>query len=87
MHRYMYHKNELPAIFHEYFDENETVHDYNTRQKRDLHFYTVNSELGKKCIKHKGSRLWNQLPVNLKNIYSKTLFKKKLKELFLQSLK
>ena len=73
MHRYMYHKNELPAIFHEYFDENKTVHDYNTRQKRDLHFYTVNSELGKKCIKHKGSRLWNRLPVNLKNIYDITL--------------
>ena len=37
----MYHINELPAVFHEYFDENETVHDYNTRQKRDLHFYTI----------------------------------------------
>jgi len=45
----------------------------------------VNSEQGKKCIKHKGSKIWNLLPINLKkNIYLKSLFKKKLKELFLQ---
>jgi len=30
--------------------------------------------------------LWNLPPINLKNIHSKSLFKKKLKELFLQSL-
>jgi len=39
-----------------------------------------------KCIKHKRSKLGNLLPTNLKNIHSKSLFKKKLKKLFLQSL-
>jgi len=46
----------------------------------------VNSEVGK-CIRHKKRQsLWNLPPINLKNIHPKSLFKKKLKELFLQSL-
>jgi len=36
-------QNEFPVIFHGYFDENETVYEYDTRQKCDLHFYAVNS--------------------------------------------
>ena len=44
------------------------------------HSLTVNSEVGKRSIKHKGSKLWNVLPVNLKNIYEKVLFEKQLKE-------
>jgi len=66
--------------------KNESVHNYNTRRKCDFHLYNVNSEVGKKCIRHKGSKLWNLLPTNLKNIYSKSLFQRKLKELFLPSL-
>jgi len=66
--------------------KNESVHNYNTRQKCHFHFYGVNSEVEKKCIRHEGSKLWNLLPTNLKNIYSKSLFQRKLKKLYLPSL-
>jgi len=54
-------------IFHKYFDENEYFHSYNTRQNA---IFTCAMWIlkFKKCIKHKGSKLWNLLPTNSKNI-------------------
>ena len=83
MHCYIYNRNKLPVVFHKYFEENESVHFYNTRQKHDFHTHIVHSETGKKSIKYKGSKLWNALPTNMKNISSKHLFKKKAKDYLL----
>jgi len=49
-------------------DENKLIHQYNTRQKDDFHTYTVQSEIGKRAIKFKRSKLWNNLPANIKEI-------------------
>ena len=45
---------------------NKTIHDHDTRQKQDFHTYSVHSESGKRAIKHKGGKLWNNLPDDLK---------------------
>jgi len=66
MHRYVYHRNELPAIFSIYFEEKKfihqsviMIHDVNTNN-----FYThcVHTEFGRRSIKYKGCKLWNNLP-------------------------
>jgi len=59
---------------------------YNTRQKDDFHIDMINSEIGKRSIKYKGSKLWNDLPAELKEIQSLQSFKCKLKNHLLQSL-
>jgi len=43
-------------------------HCYNTRQNDHFHIYTVLSDLGKKSVKYKGSKLWNALPSDVKDI-------------------
>jgi len=58
MHKYVYHRHWLPPVFSAYFDENKLIHLRNTRQKDDLHTYTVQSEIGKRSIKFIGSKLW-----------------------------
>ena len=62
---HVYHRSQLPPVFSAYFDENKLIH--HTRQKDDFHIYNVQSEIGKRAIKFKGSILWNNVPTNNRN--------------------
>jgi len=75
IHKYVYNKDKLPSVFSNYFEENSLFHCYNTRQKDYFHTYTVLSDLGKKSVKYKGSRLWSALPSDVKDIKSLQTFK------------
>ena len=70
MHRYVHHRNELPVIFSTYFEEKQCIHHHNTRHKHDFHTGThlVHTEFGKRSIKYKGCKVWNNLPVDIKAI-------------------
>ena len=72
--------------FHLFLEENKVIHKYNTRQKDDFHIDAIKLEIGKRSIKYKGSKLWNDLPAELKQIQSLQSFKYKLKNYSLQSL-
>jgi len=69
-------------MYHNYFTENYKIHDYNTRNKNNLHFSSVNLYYGSKALSFKGCNLWNQLPEDIKNIKNTTRFKRKLRELY-----
>jgi len=56
MHNYVHHRSTLPVIFSTYFEENKVIHKCNTRQKDDFHIDVINSEIGKRSIKYKGSK-------------------------------
>ena len=86
MHKYVYNRNELPPAFAEYFEENTLVHHHDTRQKNDFHVVNVRTETGKRSIKYKGCNLWNNLPVEIKNIKSPLIFRSKLKYYLRQSI-
>jgi len=75
----------LPPAFSAYFDENKLIHQYNTWQKDDFHTCTIQSEIRKRSIKFKDSTLWNNLPIDIKEIQS-SFFKFKLKDYLLQLL-
>ena len=57
-------------FFSTYFEENNLLHCHDTPQKNDFHTYAVQSEIGKKTIRYKGSKLWNNLSDDLKNTIS-----------------
>jgi len=61
------------------------LHTYNTRTKEGLHIDFIRSFLGQKCIKYKGSVLWNLLPDELRNIESTRSFRNKLKQFCIDS--
>ena len=71
-----------PCCFHDFFLFSSSVHQYSTRQasQGDLYLYRMNSlRCGLSSIPYLGAKLWNTLPVDLRNAPSKVSFKKQLK--------
>jgi len=83
VHKYVYYRHLLPAVFVNYFHENQTVYSHNTRNRTNLHLYGVKSMIGKKCIKFKGAALWNDIPTSIKSIASFNKFEQILKNYLL----
>ena len=78
-----------PSCFHDFFLFSSSVHQYSTRQasQGDLYMFRKNSlQYGLKSIRYLGAKLWNMLPVELRNAPSKISFKAKLKVYLLNSV-
>ena len=73
----------MPSIFASYFTQNTFVHHYNTREKDSLHLNNPHTDFGKRLVKFKGSRLWNNLPDSVKTLHSIPAFKNSLKNYLL----
>jgi len=86
IHNYVHHINKLPAVFSTYFEVDKVLHCHDTRQKNDFHVHAVQFEIGKKIIRNKGTKLWNDLSDDIKQITSPLLFKFRLKCYMLQLL-
>ena len=70
------------SCFHNFFLFSSSVHQYYTRQAShgDSYISRINSlQYGLKSIRYLGAKLWNSLPVELRNAPSKISFKKQLK--------
>jgi len=83
VHKFIHHPHKLPSIFSTYFSKNYMFHNYSIRSQDSLYSEYFRSSLGLRCIKYKGSILWNTLPDDLKCISSIGSFKKNLQELFI----
>jgi len=73
----------LPYIFHDYFTH---VRDTNRRSHRNANNLLVpyfRTEFARKTTKCLAARLWNMLPINLRQVSTIELFKKSLKEYIL----
>ena len=70
----------LTSTFVCYFVLNAEVHDYNTRASTDLHVLRPRSTFGQRCIRYKGSILWDRLPARLKLPPFIPVFKRKIKK-------
>jgi len=81
-HKFTYNKKLLLKTYHNYFTKNYKIHDYDTRNKNNLHLSTVNLCFGSRAITFKGCNLWNQLSEYVKHVQNITSFKNKLKKLF-----
>jgi len=73
----------MPSIFVSYFTQNTFVHHYNTTEKDSLHLDNPHADFGKRLVKFKGSRLWNNLPDSVKTLNSIPAFKNSLKNYLL----
>jgi hypothetical protein len=62
---------------------NANVHSYNTRRKMDIHIKSHRTNLYKNSIINMGSKIYNNLPDNIKQIDSYKVFKKKVKSFLL----
>ena len=66
-----------------FFIFHEEIHDYNTRNKSNMHIYYSKNSAGLRTIRHKAAVLRNELPVSLQEINSLSVFKNKLKQYLL----
>ena len=67
-----------PSCFDDFFLLNSSVHKHNTRQasKGDLFLARKNTlQYGLNSIRYRGAKLWNEIPVELRNSHSKASFK------------
>ena len=69
----------VPSVYIDRFVINSEVHNYNTRSSQNLHLFSTRTSYGQKCIKDKGSLLWNSLPIRLRLCSSISVFKRLVK--------
>ena len=79
VHKFVHRLHTLSDVFISYFSQNTVIHDYNTRQKCDLHLAAVQTIFGKRALTYKCSLLWNKLPEDLKLTQSLSKFKTELR--------
>ena len=78
-----------PDHFNSYFQKNSTIHHCNTRQasREDLFlFRRSTNHFGLKSIKFFGEKLWNTIPVKLRNSLSLFMLPKEFKMLIINFL-
>ena len=84
---YKYTNNQLPELFHNYFDLNSNIHTYPTRRSSDFHLENPKTILAQKSIRHHGPDVWNSLPNNIKQCLTLSNFKDLFKTYILSTYK
>ena len=64
---YKYCNNLLPSTFNLLFKTNSENHSYNTRCATNFNIPKNKLEFGKKSISYQGVKIWNNIPINIKN--------------------
>ena len=83
---YRFHNNVLPAAFHSFFTKVTSVHNYNTRfaAKHSYYLPYARTNYGKFNIRFQGPSVWNAIDDNIKVSSSILIFKRRLKEQYLE---
>ena len=77
---YMFkHLNNLLPIQQYSFQFNEDVHTHFTRQVHKLHNIYSRTHVRQRSMQYQGLKIWNSLPLEIKNVSSLNLFKINIK--------
>ena len=79
-----------PAYFHNFFVQCAQIHSYSTRlaSRGDLFLERKNTfQYGIRSIEYNGARLWNMVPVHVRESPSPSVFRSNLKKYFLNQYK
>ena len=80
---YGYSKGTLPDPLMNLFQQNRSIHSYNTRHANDPHTLPHKYQLMGECFLRKGPELWGKLSNDIKNAPSKKSFAKRAKNLLI----
>ena len=56
----------VPSVYIDRFVINSEVYNDNMTSSQNLHLFNTRTSYGQRCIKYKGSSLWNSLPMPLR---------------------
>ena len=76
---YLYHNNALPISFTQTFQTGSQIHQYSTRYSDYYRPHTCRTNIKKFSILFQGPKIWNSLPIDIKNAPSFTVFKRVIK--------
>ena len=76
--------NNLPKVFDQTFNQNDSFHNYPTRHSNEYHLPLLRTILAQSTFVYTGPKFWNNLGDNLKIKMSIHSFKNKLKQSLLQ---
>ena len=71
--------------FQPFLQRNDTLYQYNTRNKHNLHTTTISSNKERYSVLKYGTSLWNNIPIHIRNSPSIHIFVKKYRTLLLTS--
>ena len=74
-------------VFHNYYIFQRDIHNRNSRQNYRIYLNRVNTKYGENTIQYKGAVLWNDLKLNTQKCSSIYIFKKAIKQLYLDKYK
>ena len=75
----------IPEVFDNFFQMNNSVHGHNTRQADDLYVPYARLDIRKSCPKVHGVNLWNNIPIPVKQSPSLDVFKQQLRDYLIES--
>ena len=75
----------IPEVFDNFFQRNNSVHGHNTRQADDLHVPYARWHIRKSCLKVHGDNLWNNVSLLVKQSPSLAIFKQRLRNYLIDS--
>ena len=81
IHKYFYGRELLPIAFQKYLNTNVLIHEHNTRTQINIHLDSFASSSGTRCTQFHGSKLWNSLSNEMKNITSNESLKREFKKI------
>ena len=82
---YKHSQSLLPGIFNDFYTFNYTVHNYNTRQRQDLHVPIARTDMRTRTIRFKGVLTMNYFASIIDKNCSIYTYKKKLKQYILST--
>ena len=82
---YQLSKNDLPDIFTSTFQRNDLFHNYPTRHSHSFHLPRARTLFSQKSFLYAGPKFWNDLPRDIIESPSLFSFRRKLKQLLLNS--
>ena len=75
--------NLMPNFMRDLFVENQNIHDYDTRQKHNIHIFNYRTNIKFFSIKSNGPIVWNEIPHHIRQVPSIHIFKRKLKNILM----
>ena len=73
----------LPSTFNNMFTTNADNHNYDTRHASDFEYPNTRLEFGSKSIGYQGVKIWNNIPMHVKNSKNLNSFKHSYKEILI----
>ena len=77
---YLYHNDALPISFTRIFQTGNQIHQYSTRCSDYYRPHTCRTNIKKISILFQGPRIWNSLPIDIKNAPTFSIFKRTIKQ-------